>query len=225
MTGPSSSAQGRVERNRWISPRQVQLLHTLWSTRLRRANRKLRPERSRQERLRHFAEIVGHAVTTSRELNWREANRVIHRLLEEVRIPDPPSRAAAGTSTAAFEPKARAACVAGGDLPSEAPERTNGPSDAQLWKIRQIEQHLGWGQPGKDERRLAGFLRAKFHVKQPEELTADSASGAIEALCAVGARERIKARKGKRDAVKHAELTREVAALKQELQQWRPTPS
>ena len=226
MIGPSSSAQGRVERNRWISPRQVQLLHALWSARLRRANRKLLPERSRLERLRHFAEIVGHEVATSRELSWREANRVIHRLLEEVRIPGPPpSRAAAGTSKAASEPKAHAASVAPGDLPCEVPERKDGPSDAQVWKIRQIEQYLGWGQPGKDERRLAGFLRAKFHVKQPEELTADSASGAIEALCAVGARERIKARKGKRYAVKRAELTAEIAALKHELQEWRPTPS
>jgi hypothetical protein len=87
-----------VERNRWVSPRQVQLLEALWSSRLRRTNRKLRPERSRQERLRHFAEIVGHEVTTSRELSWREANRVIHRLLEEVRTSgSPPSRAAAKT--------------------------------------------------------------------------------------------------------------------------------
>lgn len=100
MIGRSSSAngRGRVERNRWVSPRQVELLHTLWSSRLRRANRKLRPERSRQERLRHFAEIVGHEVTTSRELSWREANRVIHRLLEEVRVNgSSPARAAAKT--------------------------------------------------------------------------------------------------------------------------------
>jgi hypothetical protein len=98
MIGRSSSAKGRVERNRWVSPRQVELLHALWSSRLRRANRKLRPERSRQERLRHFAEIVGHEVATSRELSWREANRVIRRLLEDVRAPgSSPARAAAKT--------------------------------------------------------------------------------------------------------------------------------
>ena len=112
-----------------------------------------------------------------------------------------------------------------GGLPSEGSMPKDGPSDAQLWKIRQIEQYLGWGRPGKDERRLAGFLRTKFHVDQPEELTADSASSAIEALCAVGARQRIKARKGKAYAVKRAELTREVARLKHELQEWRPAES
>ncbi|OFW36129.1 MAG: hypothetical protein A3J28_02005 [Acidobacteria bacterium RIFCSPLOWO2_12_FULL_60_22] len=61
-------------------------------------------------------------------------------------------------------------------------------------------------------------MRAKLHVDRPEELTADQAWRAIEALCAAGARERIKARKGRAYAVKRAELTREVAALKQELQ-------
>jgi hypothetical protein len=71
----------------------------LWNSRLRRAKRRLRPERSRKECLRHLAEIVGHEVGTSRELSWREANRVIRRLLEEVRVQGSrPSRAAAKTS-------------------------------------------------------------------------------------------------------------------------------
>jgi hypothetical protein len=98
MIGRSSSAKGRVERNRWVSPRQVQLLEALWSARLRRAGRRLRPERSFKECLQHFAEVVGRPVESCRDLSWREANRVIHRLLEEVRTSgSPPSRAAAKT--------------------------------------------------------------------------------------------------------------------------------
>ena len=212
-------------RNRWISPRQVKILHTLWSAKLRRAGRRPRPERAREERLGHIAEIVGHAVASSRELNWREANRVIHRLLEEVRVESlsPSGGAAPGAEAEAGHGRALSAEPAG--LPFEGSVSKDLPSDAQLWKIRQIEQYLGWGRPGKDERRLAGFLQKKFHVDQPEELTADSASSVIEALCAVGARQRIKARKGKAYAVKRAELTREVARLKHELQEWRPAES
>ena len=62
-------------------------------------------------------------------------------------------------------------------------------------------------------------------MDRPEDLTPDSASGVIEALCAVAARQRIKARKGKSYAVKRAELTQEVASLKHELQEWRPAES
>lgn len=226
MIGPSSSRAGRAQRNRWISPRQVQILHALWSARLRRAGRRPRPERSREERLRHFAEIVGHAIGSCRELSWREANRVIHQLLEEVRSSGPtPSSSAAEELEPAAASEARSASVKSGGPPSDASRPKGGPSDAQLWKIRRMEQSLGWGQPGKDERRLAGFLRVKFHVKQPEELSADSVSRAIEALCAAGARARIKARKGKSYAVKRPELAREIAALKQELHEWRPTQS
>ena len=108
MIGPSRSGAGRTQRNRWSSPRQVQLLDALWSARLRRAGRRPRPERSREERLRHFAEIVGHAVGSCRELSWREANRVIHRLLEEVRSSGPtPSSAATAKSEPASARRAR----------------------------------------------------------------------------------------------------------------------
>jgi len=96
MIGPSRSGARRVERNRWISPRQVQLLDALWSARLRRAGRRPRPERSREERLRHFAEIVGRAIGSCRELSWREANRVLRRLLEEVRTSSPAPSLLAG---------------------------------------------------------------------------------------------------------------------------------
>ena len=96
MIGPSSSGAARAQRNRWISPRQVQLLDALWSARLRRAGRRPRPERSREERLRHFAEIVGHAIGSCRELSWREANRVLRRLLEEVRTSSPAPSLLAG---------------------------------------------------------------------------------------------------------------------------------
>lgn len=206
-------------RNRWISPRQLKILHTLWSARVRRAGKRPRPERSREERLSHIAEIVGHTVASSRELSWREANRVIHRMLEEARVRErlPGGAAAAGTGEEAGQVQVAASAA---ETPETAP--SGGLSESQLWKIRQIEQYLGWGRPGKDERRLDGFLRAKLHVDRPEDLSADSASAAIEALCAVGARLRIKARKGKTHAVKRAELTREVAALKRELQEWRP---
>ena len=212
-------------RNRWISPRQVKILHTLWSAKLRRAGQRLRPERSREERLRRIGEIVGHAVASSRELSWREANRVIHRLLEETRAENRSPSGAPGPGAETETGLGRASSGEPGGLLSEGSGPKGGPSDAQLWKIRQIEQYLGWGRPGKEERRLAGFLRAKFHVDRPEDLTPDSASGAIEALCAVGARQRIKARKGKAYAVKRAELTREVARLKHELQEWRPAES
>jgi len=221
MIAPFSNAW----RNRWISPRQVKILHTLWSAKLRRAGRRPRPERSREERLRQIAEIVGHAVASSRELNWREANRVIHRLLEEARVESLSPSGGAALGAEAEAGQGRALSAEPGGLPSEGFGPKDRPSDAQLWKVRQIEQYLGWGRPGKDERRLAGFLRTKFHVDQPEDLTADSASSAIEALCGVGARQRIKARKGKAYAVKRAELTREVARLKHELQEWRPAES
>lgn len=219
MIGPSID----IGRNRWISPRQVKILQTLWSAKLRRAGQRLRPERSREERLRQIGEIVGHAVASSRELSWREANRVIHRLLEEARANGsaPIAAAAVGPLTETGSESSWAAASGGPPAGVSGPEGK--PSDAQLWKIRQIEQYLGWGRPAqRDERRLASFLRTKFQVDCPEDLTSDSASRAIEALCAVGARQRIKARKGKSYAVKRAELTREVAALKRELQEWRP---
>lgn len=212
-------------RKRWISPRQVKILHTLWSAKLRRAGRQLRSERSRDERLEQIAEIIGHPVASSRELSWREANRIIHRLLEEARANgSAPIGASAAGQLTETGPGSSSAVVCGGPPPGgSGPERK--PSEAQLWKIRQIEQYLGWGIPGKEERRLAGFLRTKFHADRPEDLTSDSASAAIEALCAVGARQRIKARQGKTVPVKRTELTREVAALKHELQEWRPAES
>ena len=208
-----------VARNRWISPRQIQILQTLWSAKLRRAGRRLGPETSREERLRLIAEIVGHAVASSKELSWREANRVIHRLLEEIRSAElsPAAIVAAGPEAGA-EPESQPLAPS----PSGPSEAQLCPSEAQLWKIRQIEQYLGWGQPGKNEKRLAGFLRAKFHVSQPEELPHDQAWRAIEALCAAGARSRIKARKGQAYRVKRDELTRAVAALKRKLEDWRP---
>ena len=230
----------RLLRNRHVSPGQVRMLQTLWGTRLRRAGRRLRPERSREERLEHIAEIVGHAVTSSKDLSWREANRVIHRLLEEVRADGlSPSGGLPAAPEAEGSPAEVSATASSGGPPPDlssravASEEGSGPqaplsqgvggqggaSEAQIWKIRQIEQYLGWGRPGKNEERLDGFLRAKLHVDRPEELTADQAWRAIEALCAAGARERIKARKGRAYAVKRAELTREVAALKQELQE------
>ncbi|MGH9786096.1 MAG: hypothetical protein ACRD88_18150 [Terriglobia bacterium] len=136
MIGPTNSAHGRVQRNRWISPRQVQLLHALWSARLRRANRRVRPERSRQERLRHFAEIVGHEVTTSRELSWREANRILHRLLEEVRAHgSPPARAAAGTPKAVLESQANG----GPRHHDSAKSRSESPAIAPLETIARPE--------------------------------------------------------------------------------------
>ena len=72
-------------RNRWISPRQTEMLESLWNARLRREARRPRPERSREERFRHIAETVGRKVENASELSWREANRVIRRLLDEVR--------------------------------------------------------------------------------------------------------------------------------------------
>ena len=72
-------------RNRRISPRQAEMLESLWNARLRREARRPRPERSREERFRHIAETVGRKVENAGELSWREANRVIRRLLDEVR--------------------------------------------------------------------------------------------------------------------------------------------
>lgn len=72
-------------RNRRISPRQAEMLESLWDARLRREARRPRPARSREERFRHIAETVGRKVETAGELSWREANRVLRRLLEEVR--------------------------------------------------------------------------------------------------------------------------------------------
>jgi len=71
-------------RNQRISPRQIQIVHSLWIAKLRRARKRPRPETSRAARLRHITEIVGREVKTAKELSWQEANRVIHRLLEEI---------------------------------------------------------------------------------------------------------------------------------------------
>lgn len=208
MTRPSirSLSNGR------ISPRQVRILQTLWSSKLRRARQRLRPDRSREARLGLISEIVGREVKTSKELSWREANRVIRRLLEEVgpQRPAAEQEPLSGTETEVAPDSATGAAVPAA------------PSQAQLWKIRQIAEYLGWSGPGGTEARLGRFLRAKFHVDQPEQLTYDQAWRAIEALCAAGARARIKARKGKSYAVRHEELTQEVAKLKEELQEWRP---
>lgn len=195
-------------RIRRISPGQVRILQTLWGAKLRRAGKHPRPERSRETRLRGIAEIVGREVRSSKDLTWREANRVIQRWLEEARGPG-----------------ALGGMEVGAAGRGTAPTPADRPSEAQLWKIRQIEQYLGWGapdRPGQKEKRLAGFLKKKFHVDGPEQLSHDQGWRAIEALCAVGARERIRARKGKTYSVKHAELTRAVASLKAELQEGRP---
>jgi len=72
-------------RNRRISPRQAEMLESLWNARLRREARRLRPERSREERFCHIAETVGRKVQNAGELSWREANRVLRRLLDEIR--------------------------------------------------------------------------------------------------------------------------------------------
>jgi len=187
-------------RIRRISSGQMRILQTLWGTKLRRAGKHPRPERSREARLLEIAEIAGRAVRSSKDLTWKEANLVIQRWLQEGSLPGMPAR----------------------------PESPESLSEAQLWKIRQIEQYFGWGAPGRpgqpaqNEKRLEGFLKKKFQVDHPEQLSHDQAWRAIEALCAVGVRERIRARKGKTYSVKRAELTRAVAALKAELQEWRP---
>ena len=163
---------------------------------------------SRDGRLHYIAAVVGHPVGSANDLTAAEIAQVTLSLEHDLSAKAPASSTPASLAGKVLR------------FPNRA-----GISKRQLWKIRQIEQYLGWGRPGKDERRLAGFLRTKFHVDQPEDLTADSASSAIEALCGVGARQRIKARKGKAYAVKRAELTREVARLKHELQEWRPAES
>ena len=205
------SASMRSLSNRHVSPGQIKILQTLWSSRLRRARQRLRPERSREARLQLISEIVGHPVSTSKELSWREANRVIRQWLEEMGPrPGLETEAAVETATAAA------------GEPRSVETVPDAPSREQLWKIRQIAQYLGWSGPGKTEVRLPRFLKAKFHVEVPEQLTHDQAWRAIEALCAAGARARIKARKGKSHVVRREELTREVTRLKGELEVWRP---
>jgi hypothetical protein len=86
------------------------MLESLWSARLRRAGRRLRPELSQNERLRHIGETIGREVESDRDLSWREANRVLRRLLDEVRssravrAPDP---GPATTSASAMPPAPR----------------------------------------------------------------------------------------------------------------------
>ncbi len=92
MTKPSSNTSRLVPvftRHRWISPRQEEMLESLWNSRLRGTGRRPRPERCRLEQFQYIAETVGRKVASLRELTWREANRVLRRLLEEVRSPDP----------------------------------------------------------------------------------------------------------------------------------------
>lgn len=209
MNKPSSKPL-RTER---ITPGQIRILQTLWSARLRREGKRLGAESSRQARLQCISAIVGHPVHSSKELNWREANRVIEKLLQEL------------------GGKRNIYCVshaAGEEAPFAAVEAAEGSpeamlSSAQLWKIQQVAQYLGWSQAGAWDRRLTGFLHSKFHVERPEDLTHDQAWRVIEALCAVGARERIQRRKGKTYSIGREELSQEVTTLKQELHSWRPT--
>ena len=100
-------------RNRWISPRQAEMLESLWNARLRREARRPRPDRSREEQLRHIAETLGRTVASSNELSWREANRVLRRLLDEVRssstaraAANPATNSASGMASAPPKPKA-----------------------------------------------------------------------------------------------------------------------
>ncbi|MBI3894947.1 MAG: DUF1018 domain-containing protein [Acidobacteria bacterium] len=192
----------RTER---ITSGQIRILKTLWIAHLRYEGKRLRAETSRQARLQRISEIVGRPVQSSKELKWREANRVIERLLQEL-----------GVQHAAEKEVPFAEARSAEGVP-EAMLR-----DVQLWKIQQVSQFLGWSHSKKCGKRLSSFLHSKFHVKQPEELTHDQARSAIEALCAVGACERIQRRKGKRCCIKQKELSQEVATLKQELHRWRP---
>ena len=209
MHEPSSKPLGTQR----ITPGQIRILQTLWSARLRREGKRLGAENSRQARLQRFSAIVGRPVHSSKELNWREANRVIERLLWELGG----KRNIYCVSQAAGEE----APLAAGEAAEGSPEAML--SSAQLWKIQQVAQYLGWAQAGEWGRRLTGFLHSKFHVERPENLTHDQAWRAIEALCAVGARERIQRRKGKGYSVGREELRREITLLKQELHSWRPT--
>jgi hypothetical protein len=101
-------------RKRRISPRQAEMLESLWNAQLRRAGRRPRPERSREERFHHIAETVGRTVQNAGELSWREANRVLRRLLDEIRS-DRASRPAGGesaTSSGNNRPAASRRCAA-----------------------------------------------------------------------------------------------------------------
>ena len=82
----SQPVTGRF-RNQRVSPRQIQFLEALWSAKLRRARKRLRPETSQAARLRHISEAVGREVSSPAALTWQEANRVIQRLLEEIGPP------------------------------------------------------------------------------------------------------------------------------------------
>ena len=73
----SQAAIGRFRSQR-ISLRQIQILQTLWSAKLRHAGKRLRLGISRAAQLRQISEIVGHEVETCKALNWQEANQVIH---------------------------------------------------------------------------------------------------------------------------------------------------
>ena len=217
-----NSGPAPVQRSSWrirrISPGQVRILQTLWSARLRRGGLRLAPRTSREARLRRIAEIVGREVETSKELTWREANQVIRRWLEESRA----GGVAAANAPAMAGPASAAADALFPASEAAVSETPDAPSEAQLWKIRQIAEYLGWSVPGQPEKRLRAFLKRKFHVDSPEALPHDQAWRAIEALCAVGARERVRSRKGKNYSVKHTELTRAVAAFKRKLGTWRP---
>lgn len=91
-----------------------------------------------------------------------------------------------------------------------------GPSKEQLWKVRQVEAYLGWKAVPE---RLAGFLREKFHVERPEQLSARDAWRVIEALIGVAAQsEMIRHADGK---PARGEKKLVVARLKGVLATWR----
>lgn len=91
-------------------------------------------------------------------------------------------------------------------------------TSAQVWKIHQIERFMGWH---TEPRRLAGFLREKYSVERPEQLSARNAWRAIESLMWTCARIRACTAAGSPRATRAA-VNKAHDEVKQDLRSWRP---
>lgn len=179
------------------TPNKIKVLMAIWN--------KVCPFKDatekRDARLHYIAAVIGRQVTSANDLTEPELQQVIGRLLLEVR----PARLSSRAKRSGAEGPARGNNV---QITKE-----------QIWKIRQIEQSLGWHTRPE---RLAGFLLSLFKRPRPELLSHAQAWRAIEALFSLAARERAKRRLGDSHQVGKTELAAEVQTIKNELHSWNP---
>jgi hypothetical protein len=140
----------------------------------------------RDDRLSFCARMLGRAVDSTKELSDDDFDMLIKELRKLM-----------------LQGSGRVVSMKGGAV--------TGASSEQQWKIRQLEAYLGWKAAPE---RLSGFLREKYHVERPEQLSARDAWRVIESLFGIAAA-------GFKGAAKRAEVKR----LKGVMQTWRDVPA